>query len=219
MSDTHSLHELIHVPDGDVLIHAGDILNRGKLKELEQFCEWFVGFPHKHKIVIAGNHDAVLQLQPNLCSNYFQKLGVNYLCDSAIVIEEIKFYGSPWVPAFQNWFFMKERGKDIAAKWSLIPDDVDVLVTHGPPAGILDVANRAPRGCADLYARIKEVKPQYNIFGHIHENYNQIKSYSPYTGIEGIEPDMQGVTFVNCSVLNESYEPVGKPIIFDISVK
>ncbi len=137
ISDTHSQHDDIDlIPDGDVLIHAGDCLGRGSIFELEDFDYWLGELPHPTKILIAGNHDWCFQTRPNEA----RKLVTNaiYLEDSGVTIGGLKFWGSPITPTFRNWAFNRDRGPDIAKHWDLIPDDTDVLVTHGPPEGIFD---------------------------------------------------------------------------------
>jgi len=89
-----------------------------------------------------------------------------------VEIEGVRFWGSPWQPWFFDWAFNLERGEEIRAKWELIPDDTEVLITHGPPQGHGDMTSRGEgAGCADLLARIRQVKPRYHLFGHIHEGY------------------------------------------------
>lgn len=171
ISDTHNLHTNFGaLPDGDMIIHAGDVTTWGKENELRNFARWWKELPYEHKIVIAGNHDQCLQKQPELTNEVFE--GTHYLLDSSVTIEGIKFYGSPWTPAFRDFFFMKERGKDIAERWNIIPEDTDVLITHGPPMGYGDLTMPGVRtGCEDLYRRLLELNLQYHICGHIHENY------------------------------------------------
>lgn len=137
ISDTHSLHRRLQsIPDGDVLIHAGDCLGQGTLENIEDFNDWLGSLPHRHKIVIAGNHDWAFQETPELARQALTS--AIYLEDSGVEIEGVRFWGSPWTPIFMNWAFMLGRGEPLYEKWQLIPDDTDVLITHGPPQGIGD---------------------------------------------------------------------------------
>lgn len=168
VSDTHGKHKNTHVPDGDILVHAGDVTLDGSLEDAEEFNRWLGTLPHRHKVVICGNHDWCFENQPERARALITN--AIYLEDSGCEIEGLKFYGSPWTPLFCDWAFMLSPGAEMAAKWALIPSDVDVLITHGPPDGILD-RNRtgACCGCRDLLYRVLEVKPRMHVFGHIHE--------------------------------------------------
>jgi predicted phosphodiesterase len=173
LSDTHSLHGSINtVPDGDVLIHAGDMTLRGVLADLEGFLDWFAAFPHPHKLLVAGDHDWLFQSRPALAEGLVPS-GVTYLRDSGVTIQGVKFWGSPWQPRFYDWAFNLLRGAEIAAKWALIPDDINVLITHGPPHGILDQVVMPPekhRGCEELRERLRSLSAlRLHAFGHIHE--------------------------------------------------
>ncbi|HVJ83249.1 MAG TPA: metallophosphatase domain-containing protein [Planctomycetia bacterium] len=169
LSDTHGGHEEAIVPEADVLVHAGDFLTVGVLDDAVRFGKWLARQPHRYKVVIAGNHDAAFQHQPEEAR---AALGdAIYLQDSAVTIEGFRFYGSPWTPKFLSWSFMLPRGPELAAKWAQIPDETDVLITHGPPRGILDrIYSGRHEGCDFLAARIREVRPQLHFFGHIHES-------------------------------------------------
>src|ERR1700722_2905947 len=137
LSDTHAEHREVTVPDGDVLIFAGDFMTCGRrYAEVQSFGKWFSEQPHKHKILVAGNHDRLMQRDLKLCLSEFKD--VHYLQDSNVVIDGIKFYGSPWQPWFYDWAFNVNRGPDIKKYWDKIQSNTDVLITHGPPYGILD---------------------------------------------------------------------------------
>jgi predicted phosphodiesterase len=186
-SDTHGLHDAVSVPDGDVFIHAGDLTKFGELAEISDFGKWIRGLPHRHKIVIAGNHDRGFEERPADA----QKLlgaedGITYLQDSGVVIDGIKFWGSPWQPEFLNWAFNLQRGAEIARKWNLVPRETDVLITHGPPITILDYAHGQHVGCADLWKRVMDIAPKVHAFGHVHEG----------SGVE----EREGTTYVNASI-------------------
>lgn len=205
LSDIHGMYSKIDVPDGDVLVFAGDITDTGTIPQLERFNDWVITLPHKYKIVVAGNHDIGFEDSPYKAR--VEMVDCVYLEDSSITIEGVKFYGTPWQPEFFNWAFNLPRGTALADKWSYIPDDTDVLITHGPPYGVLDT-NKAlddPRrehfGCVDLLNRVKQVEPKYHIFGHIHGGYGM--------ATEG------KTTFVNTAICTESYKPTNKPWVID----
>lgn len=211
LSDTHGLHyQVKNIPDGDVLIHAGDTCNRGSEQDAVNFLTWYNELPHKHKLFIAGNHDWFFQRAPldsvrELLTYY---PNVTYLFDEELIIDNVKFYGTPWQPEFCNWAFNVKRGQ-LYKHWKKIPDDVNILITHGPPMGILDeVKNwRSPSGenvgCDELLARIDQLKEiKLNVFGHIHEGYG--------------EKEIKGVTYVNASVVNEHYYVVNDIKTFEI---
>jgi Icc-related predicted phosphoesterase len=202
ISDTHTLHKNMKIPDGDLLIHAGDVSSRGKLEEIIQFNDWLGTLPHRHKVMIAGNHDFYFESNPPHAKSLITN--AVYLNDSGIEIEGIKIWGSPVQPWFYDWAFNRQRGEDIRKHWELIPTDTDILITHGPPYGILDETARGELvGCADLLEVIQQrVKPRLHIFGHIHEGYGK-------TAI--------GETlFVNPSMVNLQYRPVNQAIVVEL---
>lgn len=201
-SDTHSRHGEIEVPDGDVFIHAGDFSKRGRENELIDFNNWLGTLPHSTKIVVAGNHDWCFEKQPERSRELLTN--AIYLKDSSVTIDSIKFYGSPWQPWFFDWAFNLERGPALAEKWQWIPEDVDVLVTHGPPLGHGDMTVRGEAvGCADLLQRVHEVKPRLHIFGHIHEG----------AGVT----ENEHTTFINASALDFQYNVAYTCACFEIS--
>lgn len=168
IADTHGRHQRIAIPPADVLVVAGDVCPYGDLDDIKDFGMWLSDQPCSHKIVIAGNHDAPFQDKEEKARQALAAgaPGVIYLQDSSAKIDSIIFYGSPWTPTFMNWHFMADRGAQIREKWAVIPEDTDVLITHGPPACILDTVNQLPPGCADLLARVESVMPRYNVSGH-----------------------------------------------------
>ncbi len=170
MADTHGYHKKLKVPDGDVLIHAGDLTNAGTFPELEEVRDWLLKLPHAHKVVIAGNHDFGIQDEPERARRMFGPPLI-YLEDEAATVAGLKVWGSPWQPWFYDWAFNLQRGPEIDLKWQLIPEGIDVLVTHGPPAGYGDTCLDGRRvGCEDLLRQLARVKPRLNLFGHIHED-------------------------------------------------
>jgi len=169
VADTHLFHGDLDVPDGDVLVHAGDLCRGGDLDELHQAALWLAGLPHAHKVIVAGNHDWAFVHEPAAAREALA--GMIYLEDSETTIGGLRFYGSPWQPEFNDWAFNLPRGAPLAAMWARIPDGLDVLITHSPPDGFGDgspIGGRA--GCADLRARIETVRPRLHLFGHIHQD-------------------------------------------------
>jgi Icc-related predicted phosphoesterase len=140
MADTHMFHgDLGPIPDGDVLVHAGDMGRAGDEEELREVAAWLRALPHREKVIVPGNHDFLFETEPQKARALFA--GMHVLIDEPATIRGLRFWGSPWTPVFHDWAFMLPPGAALAARWALIPDALDVLVTHGPPRGILDDAN------------------------------------------------------------------------------
>ena len=209
ISDTHTLHGKLtsDLNGGGIIIHAGDIMNSGyQKKDITSFLQWYGGLGYDESIFIAGNHDKMFEHDPDGVKELLSEYDVTYLQDSMVMVDGIKIYGSPWQPEFYNWAFnLPLGGKEIGEKWDKIPTDTGILVTHGPPQGILDVSGpphiSMDLGCSLLKLKVDEIKPKIHIFGHIHGSYG-------YKFINGTH-------FFNASVLNESYEYTNKPIVFE----
>lgn len=207
ISDTHTMHDRVSLPEGDVLVHAGDSCGQGSFAELRRFAEWLRELPHEHKVVVAGNHDWSFVRQPEAARLLVESRGVRYLQDSGTTINGVVFWGSPWQPEFCGWAFNLPRGKKLASRWRRIPSTTDVLITHGPPAGIRDyiappLEESDHLGCADLRKRVSRIRPQVHIFGHIHGGY----------GTETVN----GTQFVNAAICNEGYWPGNAPIVVNV---
>lgn len=200
LSDTHSLHDELVVPDGDILLHAGDFTRRGTPPEIERFAQFLARMPHAHKVIVAGNHDFLLQSDRDMAS---ELLGdVTYLQDAGATIAGLRIWGSPWQPWFHDWAFNLPRGAQLADRWALIPDAIDVLITHGPPLGILDRTSRgAAVGCEELRTARERIRPKLHLFGHIHEAYGVSQ-----------EAAILSVNACNCDL---GYRPVNPPIVID----
>ncbi|HLA95024.1 MAG TPA: metallophosphoesterase family protein, partial [Pyrinomonadaceae bacterium] len=202
-------HEQIAVPDGDILIHSGDATKVGNVEQIAAFNKWFSALPHKHKIFVAGNHDWLFEKNKSIARSLLDA-DIIYLQDSSVEIEGLKIYGSPWQPRFFDWAFNLNRGPEMAEKWKLIPDDIDILITHGPPNGILDEVPRSfgieYSGCEELRKRVARIaslgRLKLHIFGHIHCGYGTHDEF--------------GVKFVNASNCDEQYNPTQPPIIVDV---
>jgi Icc-related predicted phosphoesterase len=202
ISDTHTFENDITVPDGDVLIHAGDATINGTLDEVEQFAEWLEAQPHRYKIVVAGNHDWLFERSPQVARSFVKDIAF-YAQDTLWEINGVTFYGSPWQPRFMDWAFNVDRGAAIKQKWDQIPQ-CDVLITHGPPWGVLDYVRLGNEhlGCEELLEAVRRVRPKVHVFGHIHGGYG--------------EATIAGIKFVNASICDEAYRPVNAPIVFEL---
>jgi predicted phosphohydrolase len=201
LSDTHDLHDRLDVPDGDVLVHAGDFTMSGREAQIRAFDAWLGGLPHRHKIVVAGNHDWLFEREPEKARSLLTH--AVYLQDSDTTVAGLRFWGAPWQPWFFDWAFNLRRGPDLAAKWALIPQGVDVLITHGPPLGVLDVTDRGEHvGCEDLLEALERVRPRLHVFGHIHESYGRV--------------DADGRVSVNASNCSLEYRPVNPAVVVDL---
>lgn len=202
ISDTHTKHHQLDLPGGDILIHAGDLMNAGYSQyEIKDFCRWFETQQYDKSIFIAGNHDRLFENEPELVEQILDEYFVHYLQDSELTIGEkwetqVKIWGSPWQPEFYNWAFNLPRcGSELEEVWSKIPIDTDILVTHGPPQGILDISgapyNEPNLGCELLRVKVDEQPPKIHVFGHIHGSWG----YKFHNGTH----------FINAAVLGENY--------------
>ena len=204
ISDTHMQHKHIGIKkyDADVLIHCGDISGRGSVGAITEFLSWFKELDQfKHKIFIAGNHDWLFEKNNTLARELVPD-NVIYLEDEEIIIEGIKFYGTPVQKHFCNWAFNRDESK-MAQHWAAIPDDTDVLMTHSPPYSIGDYVSHGYQGSPSLYKEVVErIKPKIHAFGHIHEGY----------GMKIIDD----IKFINASNLDGSYQAVNDPFIIEI---
>jgi hypothetical protein len=229
ISDTHNKHKQIDTGSGDILIHAGDATGRGQSGEILPFLKWFSEQKFDHKILVAGNHDFGFEKEPARYEEQCKQLGIIYLNDSGATImngtKAIKIWGSPVQPEFFNWAFNRsvvehikkpgdwdpyhmyapKNNPFIKPHWDMIPDDTDILITHGPPKGILDECPdlnlrhlKINVGCPHLLEAVKRVNPKYHIFGHIHDQHGILVSGK--------------TTFINASQLNDQYLVAYKPI-------
>lgn len=204
ISDTHGKHKYWdnELPAGDIILHAGDITPLGRVDDVIEFLEWFSRLPYKHKVFIAGNHDFLFQRSnegevEEMINSRFPS--ITYLNDTETEVEGYKIWGSPWTPWFNNWAFNLDVYQQ-AKHWNKIPDDVEILITHGPPRDILDEIERPypgedwNKGCKFLRERIKDLSHlKLHVFGHIHEARGKIEK--------------EGVTYVNASMLTLQYKP------------
>jgi len=213
ISDTHTKHKqipsrFVENADGDIdmCIHSGDVSSRGEELEIIDFMEWYSKLPFKHKLLIAGNHDFYFErTSPELIEELLNRYpSVTYLNDSGVEIDGIKIWGSPIQPYFFNWAFNRTSEK-IGAHWDKIPLDTNILITHGPIRGYLDLTSRGEAtGCPILRNKVSELKElKLHVCGHIHEAYGRVDI-------------PEGPTLVNASVLNLLYRMTNYPIIVEI---
>lgn len=206
ISDTHCRHHNLRLPKGDVLLHAGDVTMRGLRSELLDFLLWFRLQPFTHKIFIGGNHDFCLEQLPAAQLAALIPEGICYLNDSGVELAGIRIWGSPVSPWHHNWAFNRHRGAHIRRHWQKIPLQTHILLTHTPPFGVLDqLASEKNSGDKDLLRTVTDLQPPFHLFGHIHEAYGRRQQ--------------GGTTFLNCSLMNEQYELVNPPVVFDFAVQ
>lgn len=221
-SDTHGLHN--HIPaanyvKADILLHGGDFTNTGEVNQVASFAQWLKDYPASHKVVIAGNHDITFEPDyykrswarfhdPKLDDvqarkNLLESGSCVYLEDELVEVMGYSIYGSPWQPEFCEWAFNVPRGEESQKIWAKIPSSVDILMTHGPPAGCGDTTSkRTAVGCVDLRRAIEERAVSVSLSGHIHEGY----------GVGTI-----GKTLcINASTCTHGYVPKNPPIVFDL---
>ena len=205
ISDTHTYHDLLVIPKGiDMIIHSGDCSNPrdpyNNEPEVRDFIDWYKELPVKYKIYVAGNHDTSVE-KKLVTKKDFEDAGIIYLENESIIIEGIKIFGSPHTPNFGNWAFMKERTK-LERFWRLaIDEDVDIVVTHGPPQKKLDLSYNRDGvleycGCKSLANHIEDkVKPVLVCFGHIHSSKNCVNAGVLY---------MDNIYYSNGSVVTDN---------------
>ena len=202
-SDTHGKHDDLASLSGDVLIHCGDFCDGFNPDEadLERIDDWFGRQPFEHVLCTGGNHDFVAQ--DRLANDQPLFENATYLVDSDVNIEGIRFYGAPWVPTLQSWAYYLSDDQ-LRAKWDLVPDDTDVLITHTPPWHVLDCP-RNPSvhcGCSHLAARIADLNLRLHCFGHNHASYGRI--------------EQDGVIFLNASAVNSNFDIANAPFVIDL---
>jgi Icc-related predicted phosphoesterase len=211
ISDTHNRHGQLSIPECDLLIHAGDATSMGHEHEVRKFAKWFDKQPAKHKIFVPGNHELNFERSLPASLLWFQEecpTGI-MLIDQGIEIDGVKIWGSPRTPRFYDWAFNEDRGHVIRKYWNAIPDDTQILVTHGQPADINDVvfySDGTPRervGCFDLYQRIEKLENlEVYIGGHLHGSHGQMH--------------INGVSYYNVCICDDTYYPSNPITIIDL---
>jgi Icc-related predicted phosphoesterase len=211
ISDVHGQYP--KMKGGDILIVAGDLTARHTALEYSVFNDWIGLQDYKKKIVIAGNHDPLMQNGLFLVRHHYE-----YLQDFGTEYKGLKIWGSPWTRRFEGVnpdcaAFMLDTEEELAKKWALIPDDTDILVTHSPPFGIRDKVQSIWKcgervGSMTLLQRVGDIKPKLHVFGHIHGGYGkEVRAGTDRPGTNTGE-----IIFVNAAHMNESYEPLNNPI-------
>lgn len=211
ISDTHENHHQLIIPKCDILIHSGDCTNKGSLIKLYDFCNWFAQQPARYKILIYGNHELGFSegSKRQEALDTPKQFGITYLENSEIIVEGIKIYGSPITPFYFAWEWNVHRGPEIAEKWKLIPEDTNILITHGPPYGILDLVEDdmsgrdRHQGCEELKKRIDQLKNlKLCIYGHLHGNAQFV--------------ELNGVKFVNAAIVDDRHRVIHEPVVIEL---
>jgi len=201
ISDTHGKHRELKLPKGDIIIHAGDFCHYGSSDNMYDFLLWYKDLNFERKILIGGNHDFFADEEAERFKELLP-MEVSYLNDSQIIINGIKIWGSPVSPDMTGWAFGKERGLEMKEHWDLIPEDIEILITHTPPKDILDKSRSGKSiGCEELKKRLKSLDLKFHIFGHVHASYG--------------ESIIEGTKFINASNINSTKGLVNKPIVFE----
>jgi Icc-related predicted phosphoesterase len=205
ISNTHGLHGRLKLNPGTVLIHTGDVTEYGSKDEFADFIFWFSKQPFSYKVFIAGNHDLFLEECSPAKKKKMIPSDIIYLQNSGIEIKGLKVWGSPVTPYILGMAFNARQGTEIRKVWNKIPAGTDILITHGPPKGVLDNGV----GDEELLLQVFKIQPAVHCFGHAH-------------GQNGMET-VNGTTFINASIVNSldslqsaEYKVIGKPIIYKI---
>ena len=192
------------MPEGDILVHSGDFTGRltHQVEDMISLNTWLGTLPYKHKLLVPGNHDKLCEKDPNTARGLLSN--GTLLIDEGITIDGIRFWGHPWTPVFGNWYFMKSPGSHMKKYTDKIPEDTDVLISHGPPRGVLDELDwdKTHVGCEQLLSRVLDIKPKVHAFGHIHCARGEYKGLHTH--------------FVNSAICDEGYRPVHRPIVVEI---
>ena len=197
-SDTHGIHRKLKIPKCNIFIYCGDA-GITSYQKLVDFNNWLGTLDATYIIVVAGNHDAACELYGrDDCKLFFTN--AIYLENESIEIEGIKIWGSPYSMIFNNWSFMANDDY-LSHIWDYIPDDTNIVITHGPAFGLLDQVGWQNEGSQSLRKRIDEIKPKYHISGHIHEAYGAYKR--------------EFTTQICASILDEYYQLKNEPVVFE----
>lgn len=219
ISDTHNLHDKLKIQPCDVLVHCGDVTTHGTRKELFAFLKWFEVQPATRKLFVAGNHDFCLDHNINrvdyvtIDDIYYHAPTVEYLCHTKVEVGNVKFYGHPYTPIYGNFAFM-DNEENLKEHDKLIPSDTDILITHGPPFGIMDLTTgKEPAGSFSLLNEtLIRVIPDIHAFGHIHEGYG-IAHYGEVQQINAANHTWLWKGEPYCPPISVEYEKGGKCII------
>jgi Icc-related predicted phosphoesterase len=201
MCNTHGHHRDVEVPDGDLLVHAGDFtFFNGSTFAIRDFNDWLGQLPHRSKVLIPGNHDS------GFVDSAFRELitEATLLINERTVMQGLKIWGSPCTPGDRGAFGAR-TAKEREELFSRIPEDTDILITHGPPRGILDQSalEAKHQGCDQLLTAVRRVRPCVHVFGHVHQHYGMVRS--------------AGTLFVNAALTGSDYTIAKRPIVFEIA--
>lgn len=212
ISDIHCRQEEVIIPECDILISCGDYSFRGTSHEVKMFHQWFNKQPARYKISVQGNHEKGVEKYFDLSKKVAEEAcpDVYFIDEGLIEIEGTKIWCSAITPFFCDWAWNRQRGEEIKKHWDRIPLDIDVLVTHGPPKGILDICYdwdmvtvRDRVGCEDLWNKILELKQlKHHFFGHIHGSYGH--------------KEFNSIHFWNVAICDERYQSRNLPIIVEL---
>lgn len=226
LSDTHNIYDFANAPDADLLIIAGDILMQGSIKELQQVMLQLDMESHrwKHILIVPGNHDFALEkfINSSLSWEEFAKdyeiiyypSNMTISHEGLVEILDLKIFTWAWVPNLPNWaFHMPDHDmKEYCEKFDM-PDKVDILVSHGPPRGILDLIPKYGQVGSRSMLKVFNFAHNIHVFGHIHENYGyMLRNKSNKINTDNAEYRK----FYNVSILNEQYIKENKPITFEV---
>ncbi len=215
ISDTHGKWNKCQIPECDLLISAGDYSWRGEHHMVRDFHRWLDKQPAKHVISVQGNHEKLVEADFEGCKKIALEAcpRVHFIDEGLVEIEGLRIWCSAITPWFHNWAWNRYPGPEIQQHWDKIPPGVDVIVTHGPPHGILDSVpdfngqtfkwEERHCGCPQLLGKILEVRPRVHIFGHIHP-----------CGGKQIHRD--GITFINAAICDDDYRAVNAPVVLEI---
>ena len=179
ISDTHLTKP--DLPEGDVLVHAGDMCRGGDSDEFHEGMQWLGTQPHPIKIFVPGNHDRFAMDFTASARNLCEKYGITMLIDEGITIHGIRFHGSPWTRSFGNTRAFMVDEDLLTAKFDVMPR-CDFLITHSPPAAIFDEVDGIPVGSAGLITYLERVKPSVHVFGHIHVGHGKVMRHNHLDG-------------------------------------
>ena len=215
ISDTHLQFDYKNMPKGDILVHAGDLLNSGSLRD------WLRGFQelkelkkmYEYVVYVSGNHDHYVEDNEFRVKGELLSEGIHLLIDEEICIQGRRIYGSPWTPRFGPWAYMKSRGESLSKVWQNIPSGLDLLILHGPPLGILDtVPSGESVGCWDLKHKLHTMDqpPKNIVWGHIHHEGNKSVRH-----LISLDP-FSAVNCYNVAICSEQYVPVSTGTLLEI---
>jgi Icc-related predicted phosphoesterase len=200
ISDTHELHRDLALPDGDLLIHAGDFTFWNHAAKIQDFNDWLGELPHRHKVVIPGNHDRAFSQDPR-----FRAMITNavLLINEGVKLCGLNIWGTP--VTCDDAAYGHSKREERARLYASIPKETHILITHGPPYGILD---REPgslhkQGCTELRLAVMQLKPRLHVFGHVHAGYGTCHT--------------ERTLFVNAALLGWTGDIENRPIVMDIT--